>query len=340
MKDNFKQPVISSRAGLGLSMLLLTATFAQHASADSASAIANVYANMARAGLVFPMKQEDAVAQITPIRGIYGIYDRYGKLGAYTNEAGTIIGDSRSFEVLQFSAGGNKRPMTADEQKDLRAEIMANIDYSKLIKVVYGDGGGRKLMMFSALDCGYCQKLEATLEKHSRSMNTTLYVVPGTLQAIRQGGGPLMESVTRIWCDPNSGSAWRKYWSKGAVPNARQCVITPASAEAEVDHLQNIISGAGSRVLAVPSILDEDGNKLDVSYNMNVATANAEMGANGRRQASQPKPAVWVVSADEARAQMQAIAAQSPLQQQPQQQQAMQQNGKINTKDLLKKLFK
>ena len=339
MKDNTTQRATSLRAGLGLSMLLFSTTFAQHAAADSASAVANVYANMARAGLAFPMKLEDAVAQVTPVRGIYGIYDRYGKLGAYTNESGTIVGDSRSFEVLQFTGRGSKRQMTADEKKELRAEIMANIDYSKLIKVVYGDGGGRKLMMFSALDCGYCQKLEATLEKHSRSLKTTLYVVPGTLQPIKQGGQPLMESVTRIWCDPNNGTAWRKYWTKGTVPNARQCAITPASAESEVDHRQNIISGAGSRVLAVPSVIDEEGSNLGVSYSMSAAAANAELGGSARPQALQPKPAVWIVSAEEARAQMQAIAAQSPIEQ-PQQQQALQQNGKINTKDLLKKLFK
>ncbi len=97
---------------------------------------------------------------------------------------------------------------------DLQQEVIAAIDYDKLIKVSYGDGGGRKMVLFSAVDCGFCQRFEQDLMKKGSGVNTTFYVVPMSLQAFSGAGVAKWQTVSRIWCADNSSAAWRKYWTR------------------------------------------------------------------------------------------------------------------------------
>jgi hypothetical protein len=325
------------RRGFSLTMLatasLLSAAVTTNAYADERTAAANLTTNMARAGRSF--NSGELMGRPTPVRGMYAIVDRTGETITYTNEAGTIMADPTSFTVL--GPGRISRPMTPDEQKDMRAEFMANLDYSKLIKNVYGNGGGRKLLMFSALDCGYCKKLEDALARNARTLNTTFYVVPTSLQGISQGGLPTMQAVTNIWCAPNSGDAWRNFWSKRVVPQERSCRLTPQSAETEYDQIRSIFDRTGEARSGVPRVLNEEGIAIPASFDMNAASAAALYGPGARPGQAVQKAAYWIPSEAEAVVQMQALAAQAPVQQQ--QQQPGQQSGKINTKDLLKKLF-
>jgi hypothetical protein len=66
-------------------------------------------------------------------------------------EAGTLSGDRRP---LSFFApdGIRPRPLREDETKQLRLEVMRNIDHQR-IPVKFGNGGGRKLVLFSAVAC-------------------------------------------------------------------------------------------------------------------------------------------------------------------------------------------
>jgi hypothetical protein len=329
-------PLAPKPAALLLAAAFLSsAMWSPNACADGASAARYMFANMERANRTYNVNAAEVVVEATPVRGMYAIYTRQGRLVSLTNEAGTVTGDGHGLDVMD-PGGAAPRRMTAAEQADYRAEVMANIDFDKLIKVTYGNGGGRKLVMFSALDCGYCRKLEDTLAKNARTLDSTFYVMPGSLRGVRNGGLAALQSVSRIWCAPNNGAAWKNFWSKQAVPPERTCGITPATVEHDELLFKHVLGAAGIPINGVPTVLNENGDRVSYSYDLNAASAAAAFGPDVRPQAVAAKPAFWIVSPGEAGAQQQIALAQAPQRAQPPQQQS----GKISGKDLLKKLFK
>jgi hypothetical protein len=328
-------PLAPKPAALLLAAAFLSsAMWSPNACADGASAARYMFANMERANRTYNVNAAEVVVEATPVRGMYAIYTRQGRLVSLTNEAGTVTGDGHGLDVMD-PGGAAPRRMTAAEQADYRAEVMANIDFDKLIKVTYGNGGGRKLVMFSALDCGYCRKLEDTLAKNARTLHSTFYVMPGALRSVRDGGLPALQSVSRIWCAPNNGAAWKNFWSKQAVPPERTCGITPASVERDELLFKHVLAAAGIQINGVPTVLNENGDRVSYSYDLNAVSAAAAFGPDVRPLAGAAKPAFWIVSPDAAGALQQIALAQAPQRAQPQQQ-----AGKVNAKDLLKKLFK
>ena len=324
--------------------VLLTATLlSAQAHADGALAARHFYENMARVGIGYKTPQSDVVVRATPVNGMYVLFSRNDEMIAVTNESGTISGDAHGLKVLE-AGDAAPRPMTQAEQAELRAEVMRNINYDKLIKVSYGNGGNRKIVMFSSVDCGYCKKLEEMFARNARSLNTTLYVMPGSLRRMRNGGGPALQTVSRIWCAPGNDVAWKNYWAKQAVPAERPCAMTAEAAEREEEYIKQVLFGSGIKINGSPTMLDENGQRMNNEYELNAGAANAIYGPAARPQPAMQLPARWILSPSEASAQHQLTMAQAPArgQYEPQQQQQQQQpqNGKISTKDLLKKLFK
>ena len=328
----------SGAAILMASLLFSSALLSANAYADGAAAARNLYATMQRAGYAFDTPLRDVVVEPTLVRGMYALMTRQGALVSITNESGTLSGDGNHPQV--YPAGGGKaRALTAEEVLDLRTEVLANIDYDQLIKVQYGDGGGRKLLLFSALDCGYCKKLEDGLAKNTRTLNTSFYVLPGSLRGQREGGLPVLQAASRIKCAPKNGLAWQSFWSKNVVPTEADggCRVTPASLEREEQLFKHVLLAAGIKIQGYPTLMNENGDRVPHLFDYTAANTNTLFGSGARPPASLQKSPYWIVSAAEANAQQQIAAAQSPGPAQPQSQQ---QPGKINTKDLLKKLFK
>ena len=98
------------------------------------------------------------------------------------------MGDYGRLRVVPARPGGDFRAMTPGEVTGLRQEVMNGIEYAKLIKVAYGDGGNRKMLLFSAVDCGFCQRFEQEFAKYGNKVNTTFYVVPSAFAVGLTGG--------------------------------------------------------------------------------------------------------------------------------------------------------
>nr|GEU28342.1 hypothetical protein [Tanacetum cinerariifolium] len=155
--------------------------------ADGRSAVRNLHANAARARIILNLTEQSTQATPTLVRGVYALTDAQGKGAGYINESGTLYGDASGFRV--FPADGSPpRTLTPAETAVLRGEVMQAIDYDQLIKVQYGDGGGRRMVMFSALDCGYCKLFEKHFSELGKTNNTTFYVVPLSLRSSQAGG--------------------------------------------------------------------------------------------------------------------------------------------------------
>jgi hypothetical protein len=273
----------------------------------------------------------------TLVRGVYAISNQQGRFVGFTNEAGTLFGDSRGFSILSTN-GAQPRPLTLDEIADLRPEVVAAIDYDKLPKVVHGDGGGRHLLLFSAVDCPACKGFEDTLRKFDDSVNTTFYVVPSSLQEIAKGGLQPWQAVSRIWCAEDSGAAWQAFWASRSIPQPRQCRFAdPRTAELVRQQLRDILQAIGIRIVGTPQIVREDGTIVRNKSDVDVTYTNSVFGPAGMPQAN-ARPARWLLASADESFQMQSVGAQSANAANPPQP-TQQQNGKVGINDALKKLL-
>ena len=282
---------------IAAALLALAASIAPAmALADGNTAKGNLVATMKRAGAALPnLDAAGTIVVPAPVKGLYGIYSADRRLITLTNEAGTITGIGTDLSTVGIEPGKPRR-MTPAQVTALRAEVMANIEYDKLIKVTYGNGGGRRILMLSALDCPGCTMLEKELHKAAPVMNTTFYITAGSLSRSTDGGLPFLEKVARIRCDNNPGQAWQTYWAKRSVPPVRACAITAHSAEYDTELLIRILMAAKSVKPLFPTLLAEDGKSIPLFADMTPAKAAAAFGPERKRQAIQPTTQ-WLAAA-------------------------------------------
>lgn len=290
--------------------------------ADGRSAARNLFANAARAHVNLNLTEQSTMVSPTLVRGVYSLANAQGRASGYINEAGNLYGDTHGFRLFTPD-GAPPRLMTAPEVAALRGEVMQAIDYDKLVKVQYGDGGGRRMVMFSALDCGYCKLFEKHFSELGKTNDTTFYVVPMSLRPSQSGGARTWQEVSQIWCDSNNGDAWKRYWATGQLPPARGCVFDAATAERSTRELWEILEAVGLPITGTPTLLREDGVKLKAGDLRTYL-----------KQPAPPVPAgqpVWLVADN---FQMQRVGDTAP----PQQQQPH--SNKVHVGDMLKKLLK
>ncbi len=304
--------------------------------ADGRSAATSVHANIMASRTNIGFETGNLIPGPTMIRGMYSLTSPAGEVMGFTNESGTLFGSYKSFYVISPS-GAPLRKMRPNEQSELVHEIMNSIDYDKLVRITSGNGGGRRLVLFSAIDCPACTGFEAILAKAMRETETTVYVAPSALQLIEQGGQASWEKVARLWCAENNGRAWQTYWQSRAVPAARPCSITAQSAQAMSKGLSSILSGAGVDMKGVPALLREDGTTFDNPQQYSAGYAFV-LGRQGNSSPVQ-RPGKWLVAGmrpvDEPHS-----GANQPQTGQYQQPGQAQQPNTIKASDLLKKLFK
>lgn len=324
---SFARPASLAAAVLGVAASLVSTG----ASADGHSASASMFANLARLGIDIGHKSANVVPSPTLVRGMYVLDTRQGEFVGFINESGTLFGDFRGFQVVP--PNGPARVIDPNELVELRTEVMKNIEYDKLIRISSGDGGGRRLLLLSAVDCPSCKPFEAILNKSLRSTPSTIYVSPSSIQAIENSPRE-WDMVARLWCAPDNGRAWQTYWQTRAVPAARPCAITANSAMTSTRHLLSILKGAGIKIPGTPTLIREDGMVIPTAMRFDEGYA-ATLGSMGGIN-TVSRPPKWLVAGTQpALYQSNAQAIQGQVQQQ-----GYGQPTKINTGDLLKKLFK
>lgn len=318
-------------AALAAAMLVTAAP----AHADGQSAVRSFFGNLKRLGMTIGFTENDVKVEPTLIRGMYAMFKRNGDFAGYLNEAGTLVGDFRRLRVMPAKAGEDFRAMTPDEVTELRQEVMNGIEYDKLIKVGYGDGGGRKVLLFSAVDCGFCQRFEQEFAKYGNKVDTTFYVLPSGLKKYAQGGAAEWQTASRLWCADDNASAWKAYWStlKAPVRSSKTCAFEPKTADAQSTYFTEILRVVGVPVHGTPTMVREDGTVLENKPNMDAAYMNQAFGPAGVAQVP-ANPRRWLVAgapqpADEA----------APAQQPAQQPAPQPGPKKIKLNDALKSLF-
>lgn len=227
------------------------------ARADAPSAVASLKQNMARSRIGPPFNINAIEASPTLVKGIYVLQDKgTNNFRAFINEAGTIIGSGAGWQRVVAPLGN----LSSVEIAELRNELLMNVDTDRLIKVQYGDGGGRAMIMISAVDCPSCLKFENTVRKAATSLNTTFYVFPISLQDSGSVKGQLnWQTAANIWCAPNNATTWIQYWEKPEPITGDRCGLNGKQVANSWDYFRALLQSVEINVRGTPNIVREDG---------------------------------------------------------------------------------
>jgi hypothetical protein len=230
------------------------------AAADD-SAGARLFARMTQSQIGFGLDVQQIETRTTPVAGMYEIVERSnGQLVTYTNESGSLYGDSRGFRVLQPTGD---RPLTAEESAALRREMLARLDPSFLIRVTYGDGGSRQILLRSAIDCSGCKMMESMLATHASALNTTFLVLPSSLAPIDASDGPARWSqAAQILCAADAGRAWKTYWHDQSTPGPSVCRHDGEALATAARQFDDLTMATAERAGGVPRLYNETGGSV------------------------------------------------------------------------------
>jgi hypothetical protein len=208
------------------------------------------------------IEESSTTAKPTLVHGIYALYSRGQWVAEINDSANLWVGGGQA----SIFANGRYRAMSGDEKAALRSEIARNVAWDQLIKLTYGDGGGRRLIELSAIDCPVCRKFETTTHEYAKSLNTTFYVVPSSLYQISQGAAPVWRNVALIWCAKDRALAWKAYWATHSVPAEQKCGWNAQSAQEATNVLAALLKAAGiPGTNTTPTFILENGERLQQS---------------------------------------------------------------------------
>lgn len=183
---------ITRLAGLALTAILLAAGTA-HASEQ-----------VVRKALTerFPGAQISSV-KATPYSGLFEVY-LDGQL-VYMDAKGQYV---FAGDVIDLKS---RRNLTQERLAKLQAVDWKVFPLNNAIKTVKGKGE-RRLVVFSDVDCPFCRKFEAELEKVD---NITVYTFLYPIEGLHPKA---VQTSKQIWCAPNRNKAWDDYIKSGSVP--------------------------------------------------------------------------------------------------------------------------
>lgn len=163
-----------------------------------------------------------------------------GPVVAYTDDKGryVLVGDLLDIKT--------ERNFTRERMDKLNEVKFDSLPLNQAIKIVKGNGK-RRLAVFSDLDCPYCKKLEAELEKVDNvTVYTFLYPLPMHPDAPRKS--------KLIWCSKDRVAAWNDYMQKGKVPTGKGDCDNPID--------ENLALGAKLRIDGTPAMIFANGKRV------------------------------------------------------------------------------
>ncbi len=134
----------------------------------------------------------------TPFSGIYSLNkadEKDPKTPVLADLELSMLANSFS-EAWAYFRPGNP-PVEADRVKAIRAQAVAELPLHSSIVVQFRESPV-SMAVYSAVDCGFCRRLETFLHKHKLSYA----VFPGSLN--REN----FSLAKSIWCNPEPGRAW------------------------------------------------------------------------------------------------------------------------------------
>ncbi|OYX30988.1 MAG: thiol:disulfide interchange protein [Hydrogenophilales bacterium 32-62-9] len=180
-----------------------------------------------------------ASVQKTPYSGLFEVY-LDGQL---------IYVDAKAQYVFTGDVIGlkNRNNLTQARLNQLQAVKWDSLPLGDALRVVKGNGA-RKLVVFSDVDCPYCRKFEAELNKVD---NTTVYTFLYPIEGLHPKA---VQASKQIWCAPDRNKAWDAYITRGTVPNNDGKCANPVDA--------TIALGQKLKVSGTPTLFFTNGQRV------------------------------------------------------------------------------
>lgn len=204
----------------------------------AASAQANESAIRKALTQQFPGAQISSVKP-TPYSGLFEVY-LDGQLIYIDAKAKYVFAG----DVIDLK---NRSNLTQARLNQLQAVKWDTLPLNNALKTVKGNGA-RKLVVFSDVDCPYCRKFEAELDKVD---NITVYTFLYPIEGLHPKA---VQTSKQIWCAPDRNKAWNDYITRGTVPNNDGKCANPVEA--------TIALGGKLKVSGTPTIIFADGQRV------------------------------------------------------------------------------
>ena len=173
----------------------------------------------------------------SPIPGIYEVL--VGSEVFYTDANSKYLIQG---EIIEIATGKN---ITEQKQADLNRIKWSELNPSNALKVVRGNGS-RQLAIFSDPNCGYCKRLEKTLQQLD---NVTIYTY---LIPILSADSALKSK--QIWCSADPQKTYIDWMVNGIAPSGKSDCTTPVD--------KNMAFAKTYGIAGTPTLFFTDGSRF------------------------------------------------------------------------------
>ena len=173
----------------------------------------------------------------SPIPGVYEVLVGNDIFYTDVNSKYLIQG-----EIIEIATGKN---ITEQKQADLNRIKWSELNPANALKVVRGNGS-RQLAVFSDPNCGYCKRLDKSLQQLD---NVTIFTYlipilsPDSTQKSKQ-----------IWCSADSQKTYIDWMINGVIPSGKSDCTTPLD--------KNMAFAKTYGITGTPTIFFTDGSRF------------------------------------------------------------------------------
>ncbi|QWE08790.1 DsbC family protein [Polynucleobacter ibericus] len=172
-----------------------------------------------------------------PVSGLYEVL--VGNDVFYTDASGKYLIQG---EIIELATGKN---ITEQRQADLNRIKWSDLIPANAIKNVRGNGS-RQLAVFSDPNCGYCKRLEKSLQQLD---NVTIYTYLIPILSADSA-----QKSKQIWCSADQNKAYMDWMISGITPSGKGECSTPLD--------KNMAFAKTYGVTGTPTLFFTDGSRF------------------------------------------------------------------------------
>ena len=172
-----------------------------------------------------------------PVSGLYEVL--VGNDIFYTDSTGKYLIQG---EIIELATGKN---ITEQRQADLNRIKWTDLNQANAFKVVRGNGT-RQLAIFSDPNCGYCKRLEKSLQQLD---NVTIYTY-----LIPILSADSIQKSKQIWCSSDPNKAYTDWMINGVAPSGKIDCSNPLD--------KNLTFAKTYGITGTPTLFFTDGSRF------------------------------------------------------------------------------
>lgn len=172
-----------------------------------------------------------------PVAGLYEVI--VGNEIVYTDSTGKYLIQG---DVIELASGKN---ITEQRQADLNRIKWTDLNPANAIKNVRGNGS-RQLAVFSDPNCGYCKRLEKSMQQLD---NVTIYTY-----LIPILSADSIQKSKQIWCSADPYKTYMDWMLNGTAPSGKSDCATPLD--------KNLTFAKTYGITGTPTLFFTDGSRF------------------------------------------------------------------------------